>query len=184
MQLTYKVGDTITINKTYNHRDIIHGKTYKVTKSFMGSYGKTPYISIRDENNDIHNIAAADVQFVDMTKASIPEQYAYAVSLIGQRAKFHSETFTIDSVSIAHKGSWNGSTSVGDELANNEKCVAIHWGYSRCVPLSRITVLPKSHELKISDDYTATVTKEHVIVGCQTIPIEIVRELVKLSDSL
>lgn len=184
MQLTYKVGDASTIKETVKHRDITHGKTYAVTKSFMCINGKTPYIVIIDDNNDTHDIPADDVQLFDITKCSIPEQYHYAVSLIGDKAKFYNETFTVADVSIAHKGSWNGSTYVDDELATNEKCVAIHLDHYRSVPLSRITVLPKSHELKISDDYTARITKDNVIIGCQTIPIEIVRELVKLADSL
>jgi hypothetical protein len=43
---------------------------------------------------------------------------------------------------------------------------------------------PTSGEVKLNGDYTAEVTKDKVVVGCQTIPMDKVREIVELADKL
>lgn len=42
----------------------------------------------------------------------------------------------------------------------------------------------KTHEIKLNDDYTATVSKNQVTVGCQTFDISLVRQILKAADSL
>jgi len=40
----------------------------------------------------------------------------------------------------------------------------------------------KSNSVRLNDEYTATIEGDVVVVGCQRIPLEKVRELVKLAD--
>jgi len=43
---------------------------------------------------------------------------------------------------------------------------------------------PKTKEVKLNSEYSAIVSKDTIKVGCQTIPYEAVKEIVKAHDSL
>ena len=52
------------------------------------------------------------------------------------------------------------------------------------VPMELATLAPQECKVKLNSDYTATVTKETIKVGCQTFPVSILKDLQKALESL
>jgi len=60
-------------------------------------------------------------------------------------------------------------------------CVAVKGG-GRSIPVEEVELQPTSETIKLTDDYEAVITKDHIVVGCQTISREKLQELLKIQD--
>jgi hypothetical protein len=86
-------------------------------------------------------------------------------------------------VKIAYKGE---SSIIAEEYMKKnglDFCVVLS-GETSSIPFGLVTEPPKSKDVVLNDQYTAEVHKDYVQVGCQRIPIEKVKEILKANEEL
>jgi hypothetical protein len=75
------------------------------------------------------------------------------------------------------------SNSVLNDIDNNGFSVVISGG-NFANPVMSVKIKPDSVKIKLNDTYDADVTKDTIVVGCQTYPISILDELIAARKSL
>lgn len=113
------------------------------------------------------------------------EQFRKATKLIGKKVSYKNGygtgSMVVTNVFLVSKESpSNKSRLVYDYLETHEFCV-VCTEYARCIPFENV-VFEEYKELKISDEYTAKVYEDKVVVGGQTIPLDKVKEIIKLAE--
>jgi 3-dehydroquinate synthase class II len=107
-----------------------------------------------------------------------------AISMLDKKiTEKNGRTFTPNHIRIFTKPCDHSSPLVGDVLKIKPYCVALcdDW---RVIPLSECNLTPESIEVEGVGDYTAKVYSDKVVVGCQEIPLEKVKEILEASDKL
>lgn len=178
-----KIGDKVKRLPQY-HGSFSHDLNEIYTITQIRSRGRT--ICIEDSNGRDRECWDANKFELANKEPNYLEQFKEATKCIGKKGSYKDGTssrLNIKRVVLASQNSvGDKSTLVHDYLKDHEFCVVCVDG-AVCVPFESITVL-NYEELKISDQYTAQVYKDKVVVGCQTIPIDTVKELIKLSESI
>ncbi len=130
------------------------------------------------------------VELEPITHSSLEEQITLAKSMVGKSYKWKGKkTQEVKSWAVTSNANWDiYSCLVCDEVCKNDVCVYVLFDDKGQIPvlnkdLEEI-VKPISHKLRISSDYTAEVFIDRIEVGCQTIPIEIVEQLLELNKNL
>lgn len=115
------------------------------------------------------------------------EQFREATKLIGKKVSYDnmgtSHMKVNNVVLISKESKTHKSGFVEKYLDTHEFCVVCIDGYVS-IPFEKVTPEEEYKELKISDEYTAKVYEDKVEVGCQTIPLDTVKELIKLAESI
>lgn len=100
-----------------------------------------------------------------------------AIALIGKKVQYKGKPFQVEAFTVYNK--YYGSTNATIKSEVKE------YGYSIVLendddfaPLSEVTEIPMVIDL--TDDYHAVIKGDNVIVGCQTIPIQKVRDILDL----
>lgn len=178
-----KIGDKVK-RLPKHHRTFFYDASAIYTITQVSNLGRT--IQIVDSDGKYKDRWDADKFEVVNDEPDYLRQFKEANKLIGKKGTVGGEvSLTIKRVVLVNKDTQPGqdtSQLVRDYLKTHEFCVVCVDG-DICVPFEIITIV-KHKELKISDEYTAQVYKDKVVVGCQTIPIDTVKELIKLSESL
>jgi hypothetical protein len=149
------------------------------------------YIIVNLSHGDVKltNHKGEDVGWWDANRFDVVAQPDYlaqfkeAQALIGKTVEGSSYTgFLVKSVELYLSGR-PSSVLVENYLNDHDFCVVLKNNF-RSVPFEGAKIVNDFKELKISDDYTAKIYKDKVEVGCQTIPISTVEEIIKLANSL
>ncbi len=130
------------------------------------------------------------VELEPITHSSLEEQITLAKSMIGKTYKWNDgKTNKVETWGVTSSGDYRiHSCLVCDEVSKNDVCVYVVFDNKSQIPVlnknMKEIVKPISHNLRISSDYTAEVFIDRIEVGCQTIPIEIVEQLLELNKKL
>jgi hypothetical protein len=118
---------------------------------------------------------------------TIDSDLALARSYIGKKVQTDSMvSFTVEHVKIVVAEQENlkaASLTVQSEVKNSGYCVAV-CGSHRSIPVRNVEIAPNDVKIKLNDDYTATVSKDSIVVGCQTFSPDILQKLLDAHNSL
>ena len=102
---------------------------------------------------------------------SFEEHLALANSYIGKKVYVTTiqHAYTVTRVSVGLKGeNYGKGSNVANALLSKDWVIVLANGvYAN--PVQMVKLAPETKSLKISDDYTATIYKDRVEVGCQTV---------------
>jgi hypothetical protein len=112
---------------------------------------------------------------------TIKELSLLAESFVGKEVTSgHGKNWKVDSykVFVVEESAIKSSATVYGHFNTHGYCVAVT-GAGRSVPVEQVTLVPTSKTIQLTDDYEAVISKDHVIVGCQTINRAKILELYK-----
>jgi hypothetical protein len=109
------------------------------------------------------------------------QQLKDAQSFVGQKMFYLDNVIVLDHVKLVTKGA-ESSYLVEVYLKDHDFCVVATMSNGYAIPFEKLT--PITHkELRVGD-YDAKIYADKVEVGCQTIPLSVVEEIVKQAKSL
>jgi hypothetical protein len=180
LKIGYKVK---LLPKHYGSFDYDVSETYTINE--IGSNGRD--IHIVDSKGNDRSWWDDDKFELVSSEPDYMKQFKAATKLIGKKVSYVNGSFAhikVKNVVLVSKESTsNKSDLVHDYLKTHEFCV-VCTDSGVCVPFESVTPLGEYKELKISDEYTAKVYEDKVVVGCQTIPLDTVKELIKLAENI
>jgi hypothetical protein len=164
-----KIGDKIKcVNQGY--QSLKNGNIYEV-------------LSFDDEMVSVININGNKElfyrsRFVEVDTNSIEWQIENAKSLVGKLVEYDGNVF-----SVTHWGVGNENT--GDTVVNcnlvDGYCVYVENRFYTA-PVDKLTVI--ENQITLNENYSAMIEGNNVIVGCQTIPIDKVKEIIALHEKI
>tara|TARA_R110002167_G_scaffold98020_1_gene258221 strand:- start:3896 stop:4438 length:543 start_codon:yes stop_codon:yes gene_type:complete len=179
MNKLYKEGDEITVNGG-PYTDVTFGQKYIVTS--ISDDCKS--LRIVDDNADRNWI-----KWSDCSHHLADNDIDRAKGLVGKNVRLTGEGEVSD-IEIYAWSVWNkfqvqednGHDEITRLIERDGYCVTVEDedGYSHT--LTNITVL--TNRIKLNAEYTAVIKGNDVVVGCQTIPIEKVKEIIKRHEDL
>ena len=177
MNELYEEGDEITVNGGH-YTDVTFGQTYIVAK--ISNDCKS--LRIVDDNADKNWII-----WSDCSHHLADNNINRAKRLVGKNVRLTEEGEVRD-IEIYAWSVWNKFQDEDDDdeitrlIERDGYCVTVEDedGYSHT--LTNITLL--TSRIKLNDEYTAVIIGNDVVVGCQTIPIEKVKEIIKRHEEL
>lgn len=110
----------------------------------------------------------------------IDKEDIFYVTAANVKTKLH---FVPKQIKIAYRGD---SSAIADKYMadrNLDFCVAVS-NNSSVIPVGCIVQKPRYKEVVLNDEYTAIVYKDEIKVGCQTIPIKKVKEILEANKDL
>jgi len=111
------------------------------------------------------------------------EQFKNARKYIGKEMTYEGYPHKIENIQLIHKDDAK-SIAVRAYCEKHEFCVIAEWNSGvSSAPFEDMTLLPDYKELQVGD-YEAKIYSDKIVVGCQTIPISTVEEIVSLAKSL
>lgn len=178
-----KVGDKVLI-KFNSSRYFTPCKPYIVKKVY------DERIHVMDDTNNAHHISAGNYEVVT-NNTDTDMNIINAYNLIGKKVKDGRTTHTITKISIWVKGVSDKEANVMLSTVSHTKLNTLNNGgiliilhdngynfpYENHVEMNQIDV-------KLNDTYTATVSKDSIVVGCQTFSPSILKELSEAYDKL
>jgi len=174
-----KVGDSVFVTKP--HRDITPNKVYQVSRIYKGNRA-----SIIDDAGDSHDVGV-NYQFTDTP--ILNHDIIRVMDLINNKKPFqvignigskHTarsfEVVTKHTIPMSARYS-SLSTNKIRSLKDGELAIIVNSESGGNLPLDSIEEIPQSYDVKLNHEYTATITKDTIKVGCQTFPISILDKL-------
>jgi hypothetical protein len=173
MKQTFKTGDKIKFICTNNEVSgtLTIGKIYEVDSM---SHDGHPYVV----NNNKQVSCYMDYRFELVNDNSLEARIEKAKSLIGKPIRKNDDiTFIPDSWAVGNK--------YGNHYTNDldENGLVVYVENEDYIAKVEEAELVKNH-ITLTDDYDATIEKDFVRVGCQNVPIEKVREIISIWESL
>jgi len=177
MNKLYKVGDKITVNGG-SYTDVTIGQQYIVTRIS----GACESLQIIDDNEDTNWIRCSDCSHhlgdndIDRAKGLVGKNVHVIEEGVVSDIKIHAW-------SVCNKFQDSGEDKETTRLIERDGyCVTVEDEVGISHTLNNITVV--SNRIKLNAEYTAVIKGDDVVVGCQTIPIEKVKEIIKRHEEL
>ena len=118
---------------------------------------------------------------------SLESQIARAKTYIGQTVRKSGTTYDIVNVRVVMSDSEPDLTCrVVELLQTNPWVVCIVSDLNTTLPImdKNFNSVPTNKTIKLTSDYDAVVYKDKVVVGCQTIPVEKIEEILTIVEEL
>jgi hypothetical protein len=116
-------------------------------------------------------------------RLAIQNNFDHAFSLIGKTVLFEGKKFKISSVSVWSKFYPTSDKGIQKVIKEHGYCVMVEdEDQDIAVPFAEVSL--DGNVIKLSDEYDAVIDGDNVIVGCQTIPIAKVQEILDLHKKL
>jgi hypothetical protein len=155
-------------------------KIYEVTRL---DYDNDPYLVNDNGDNEMYYANRFEVVVLELD--TLDEQIAFARTLIDKKVngKHTSYVATKLEIFLSKDQASKSSSSVYGYFNQHGFCVAV--GCVGCIePVTGVKLAPESTTIELTSDYQAEVFKTEVKVGCQTISIEKVKEILTIAESL
>lgn len=185
MKPSYKKGDKVIFIET-GYTSMTHGKEYEITSIDDPNDGPLTLLNVVTDNGNVIGFYAK--RFKPSTVVpTIDELVKKAKSLVGKSCidSTDGDKFNPTTIKIAVDETQAGKLSIRsqDSFRKNGFVVALVQG-GLSLPVEELILAPDSKTIELTKDYDAEVFKDKVVVGCQTIPIAKLEELLKLSKTL
>lgn len=149
-----------------------------------GSMKIIPYDEDHDRNScvvyvsSMEHVDAKDLDLADHIKKAqaFLNKKVYVVNKDGRKHEnFDIPTF----ITVAYKFQdvSNNSQLTNEYLQDHDFCVVLNAGTSINFPYTSVVLAPSSKTVKLNGKYEAEVYQDKIVVGCQTFPITILKEL-------
>jgi hypothetical protein len=174
MENTFKVGNDVRFCKeTHGAIHLTVGKTYQV----LDVEGDFIYVI-----NELGNKASYACRRFELADNSIEGQIQMAKSFVGKAIndKRNNRVYVPDSIGLATIYTENGFLK-NSAIENDGYAVYVE-NRDYVTLIGDVELL--TNVIKLTDDYNATINKDSIEVGCQTIPIEKVKELLEKWEAL
>ena len=180
MKKEFKVGDSVRcIGGDFYYITI--GKVYVIIQ-----LGSDNTIYIRDNDNDEASYGPEYFELVDEYSTNLLEKLNIAKSYIGKSVTYLSggNSLTIQKVELVTLESElkNYSTHIESQFRKDGYAVVMIGNGGSIAFENIVKIVEKSSKLVLNKEYTAIVYKDRVEVGCQTFPISVVENILKLSE--
>lgn len=172
MNTKIKKGDIITplcSNWTY----LTKGKEYTVIDIDYD----TGHMSIIDDDGDDAAYLPEDFRIVYQN----PNDFEFALTLVGESFKIDGKTVNVKAVSVWNKYYPSNNPTINKIVKDFGYCVVLDDG-NDVYALTQYNAI--DNKVQISDDYTAVIEGDDVVVGCQTISIDKVKEILEIHKQL
>jgi hypothetical protein len=182
----FKVGDRLkVIDNDCRQGQIKIGATCKVIHT--ENFGRSVKVKFDDSSNWTENYLDSD-RFELLPSRTLEQDLELARTFLNKDvvSRNGGEKFTVKRIKVYLKEDGehrNSSVTVMGEIEKNGYCVTLI-GNKYHIPVSDAVEPPISKTVKLNDTYNAVVTKTEVKVGCQTFPINKIRELIEANESL
>jgi len=159
---------SLTLNKVYEVLDV--------------DYDYDPYVT---NDNGFREMYCSYRFEVVSGVPTLEEQAKDALSLLGKKVMHGTTTLVVESITIYGVSNKPPYTNpiVNGYYDKHGFCVVIKGG-RYAVPVDGVTLVPESKTIELTNEYDAEVFKNEVKVGCQTISIEKVKEILTIAESL
>jgi hypothetical protein len=180
----YKVGDKVKVKPKYKDQeyrnDLVQlNKWYTVSR--LDESDGTFYF--RDDEGD--ELWAEDHWFI-LHGCSAHNDIDYAKSLVGKlvdvKVNGRNKQVIIDSFAVYSKHSEPLEEKGKKLIERDGYCVIVEDKNGYGFVLDDVKEI--SNKVVLNDEYTAVVDKDNVVVGCQTISIEKIKEILKIHTKL
>jgi len=180
----YKKDDEVRCIDHTCEPDIVYGNIYKVLSDSPDT-SDTFYVPSSTNGGRVCYFKS---RFEPVNKSmSLGEQVELAQSFIGKRLreKGKNQRMNCDEVQVCliKDQVLKRSNICYEYFEKHGFCVAILSG-SSSQPVVNFELWPEYETIELTKDYSAVVTKDEIVVGCQTIPMDKVREILKIADNL
>ena len=177
-QTVYKKGDKVIAVKNCEPW-LTKGKEYIIAGENINDFD---CIRIEESDDGQKNLSFFKVRF-SLVPSEMPlgEQVELAQTYIGKNTT-EGKCKSVQ-VCLTEKDVNERSFSCQNYFKEHGFCVAIMGGYWS-VPLPTVSLAPESKTIKLTDDYNAEVFADKVKVGCQTIPLSKLEEILTIAKTL
>lgn len=116
-------------------------------------------------------------------RPAVQNDFNQAFGMIGETVLFEGKKFKISSASVWSTFYPTSDKSIQKVIKEHGYCVLVEdVDRDLAVPFSEVSLI--GNVIKLSDEYSAVIQGNNVIVGCQTIPIAKVQEILDLHKKL
>jgi hypothetical protein len=105
--------------------------------------------------------------------------FSDAIALIGTKVQYKDKPFLVEAVTVFNKYYGSTNATIKSEVKEHGYSIVLE-NDDDFAPLSEVEVIPMVIDL--TDDYNAVIDGDNVVVGCQTIPIQKVRDILDLYE--